>query len=81
MRSPFPSIGAVPSRPVSFATMLTAVVRWITNRQLPPRSEVQLEAKIVAKLVEELELELEPEASLDKPKLQPNRPRRRDVGL
>ena len=74
MRSPFPSIGAVPSRPVSFATMLTAVVRWIANRQLqPPRSEVQFEQRIVDLLAQELE---ENEPPIETSSLTPLKPKR-----
>jgi hypothetical protein len=76
MRSPFPSIGAVPSRPVSFATMLKAVVRWLINRQAqPPRSEIQLRDRLVDLLAQELD-ENEPPVETSLAPLKPKRDRR-----
>jgi hypothetical protein len=83
--SPLPSICTVTPRPAQpFSVTLQAVVRWLANRQPePPKSELQLQDRLVERLVEEMaENEPPAEAGLeDKPPIASKRPRRRDVGL
>ena len=75
--SPLYSFCSTPSHRATFADDLRSIWRWWRPRPAPLR-ERQLEEAVIAKLVAELEDEKEPpaETSLDKPKLQPKRPRR-----
>jgi hypothetical protein len=78
--SPLHSFVTVPThRAQPFSVTLRSIIAWLAGRQPPPsKSEVQFEQRIVDLLAEELaENEPPAEASLiDKPKLQPKRPRR-----
>ena len=73
--SPLHSFVTVPThRAQPFSATLRSIIAWLTNRQPKvSRSEQQLEQRIVDLLAEELE---ENESLIDKPKLQPRRPRR-----
>ena len=83
--SPLYSFCSMPThRAPSFSAALKAIIGWLRGtKPQASRSEQQLEQRIVDLLAEELaENESPAEPSLiDKPKLQPKRPRRRDVGL
>jgi hypothetical protein len=79
--SPYYSFVTVPSRPaVSFSASLRSIIAWLTNRQpTPPKSEIQLEQRIIDLLVEEMaEAETNPTGInlIDKPPIAPRRPRR-----
>jgi len=78
--SPLHSFVTVPThRAQPFSATLRSIIAWLTNRQpKPSKSEEQFAQRIVDLLAAELE-EDEPPAEagvIDKPKLQPRRPRR-----
>jgi hypothetical protein len=76
--SPLYSFCSMPThRAVSFSESLKAIIAWLRGTK-SSRSEEQLQARLVDRLAEEL-AENEPPAEtsrIDKPKLQPKRPRR-----
>jgi hypothetical protein len=82
--SPLPSYASIPTgRQPSFAETVRAVLRWFTNRQLPPsKGELFLEQRIIERLAVELQDEISltdaasDEMNRETSLTQPERPRR-----